>query len=213
MSSQNRIDFPFHIIIIVGIIICCTGTIIVGEEDMSIVSAIITGGIGAVSVVTAAIIGARVSKRNQLERNTDAINRLIDDVGRGDRESLSRQHESISRFVREGFDMIQSRYNKEDETYRAFTQKQVDLKETVEEFVKDYTYNVSQLEIYRAEKESLKDKNEQLLLENSHLKEELNEYKYRLAEKDQKVGELEAHVKALERSQRNNDYSYEDIER
>lgn len=211
-KNKTCIAFPFHFIIIISICTSCIEMIVLGEEDMSVVSAAITGGIGAVSVIAAALIGAKVTRKNQLDKNTDAVNKLIDDVGRGDRESLSRQHESISRTVSEAFGRIQSRYDKEDEAYRAFSREQISLKNTMDSFVKDYSSIINEVEWYKTQEIQDKELIEELTKENTKLRSEIEECRKSLIQKEVKIEELEEYRKAIERSV-NDDYAHEDFER
>ena len=79
-----------------------------------------------------------------------------------DSKTLTGQHIDIQKLIENAFSQIKSRYEKEDDSYRYFTMQQKDIKDTVDNFSKDYARLISEnrslhMELQKAlaEKESL----------------------------------------------------------
>ena len=123
-----------------------------------------------------------LSKKSQLTKLIDQIHKLsrqlgvkdgktindeIIDVSKCmgtslDSKTLTGQHIDIQKLIENAFSQIKSRYEKEDDSYRYFTMQQKDIKDTVDNFSKDYARLISEnrslhMELQKAlaEKESL----------------------------------------------------------
>lgn len=122
-----------------------------------LITAVLTG------VVT--YIGSNMlSKKSQLMKLADEIHKLSRQLGVNDKrtfydeitgitqcmgtnldsKTLTGQHSDIQNLMKEKFSQIISRYEKEDESYRFFTLQQKDLKETIDNFSKDYALLTSE---------------------------------------------------------------------
>lgn len=107
----------------------------------------------------------------------DKIDNLNNDIGRKDNKTLTSQHNDISNCISKSFadverryQNIESRYDKEDEKYRAFSQKQIDIKETLDYFSRDYTELKYLLESSDVKINKLREKIAQLEAENKELR-------------------------------------------
>lgn len=153
------------------------------------------GGLKLDSTIIASIIGAavlliidilsniRASKRNEMlinqkfEQMNSILNNIKDDIGRDKNSSLTVQHNDITRSldsnfknVNNNFSFIYNRYEKEDESYRSFTSQQRDLKETIDNFSKDYAKVIGYNKKLYNENCKLKEKCDTLIEENQELK-------------------------------------------
>lgn len=111
---------------------------------------------------------ARIEKLMELIGAADGetlchqVNHIRSDIGRGDRETLTKQHLWLKKCINEGFDMIRERYTKEDSDYRYFTTQQHDIKKVIDAFSQDYSEQIKQVTILKAENISLKQEIETL---------------------------------------------------
>jgi len=154
-------------------------------------------------LAAAAIIGPIItyilSRKSQITKNTEAIQTLarqlgvndketfhseftkqyktiIGNIGRGDKATLTVQHDEINKTLEKGFSQIYMRYEKEDESYRQFTAQQLDIKEALDNFSKDYTKVISLNKRLYSENIRLKDENSNLLKRNQELNAKLKRY-------------------------------------
>ena len=129
-------------------------SIVVFREDeiMSdvLVVGLITAGTSLIIGIISAIVTYRIAKKSQIDANTKAITELKDelishyasiseDIGRNDNASLSKQHSQMTESIKESYKSIEARYDKQDEAYRRFTTEQYDLKQTLDNFARNYT--------------------------------------------------------------------------
>lgn len=178
------------------------------------ISTLITG---VSSAAISAAVTLFVNRKNQVVKNTEALNKLItrlgiteeetlvhkisgqydqirSDIGRETRGngSLTSQHDYITSEISRDFSTIERRYEKEESEYRAFTAGQKDLETTVRNFVTDYRKLASdgsdyRQKIYSLEKE-IKEKNNEI----SNLMNEIDS-------KDKKIEELNEQIKDFEK--------------
>ena len=160
---------PLTIILIVKI---CEGELGVNMNTEVIITIITVGG-----TLLLALIKGIFSLNSMIKSISDKIDNLNRDIGREDNKTLTSQHNDISNSIAKSFadverryQNIASRYDKEDEKYRAFSQKQIDLKDTLDSFVKDYTEKIYLLESQTIRITKLQERIEQLESENKTLK-------------------------------------------
>ena len=150
----------------------------------------------AVAAIIGPIITLIIARKSQISKNTEEIKKLarqlgandketlqselnrkydtiMADMGRGDKCSLTMQHDEICNQINKGFFKIESRYEKEDESYRSFTSQQKDLKETLDNFSKDYAKVIGYNQRLNYENCELKQKCDDLLSENQDLRSQL----------------------------------------
>jgi uncharacterized protein (DUF3084 family) len=201
-----------YIIILIGFIlsqsIAIIGSIYNAGGDMGMKEAIITGICTVIAAVISAIVTKKAGRKSQVNENTKAIQELqkqlgLDDkktlrteileslekigkeigVDRNDASSLTSQHKDMQRSQEKSYEEIKSRYKAEDEAYHRFTLEQRDIKDTMSNFVRQYTELISDLnsnenEIIDLQEENrvLKEDNEKLIYENPELESLLREY-------------------------------------
>lgn len=202
--------------IIIYIVTVCIEIIIIQQGNYNMLGVIITAGAGALTAIVASLITSKATRKNQIEKNTEAIERLRDDVGRGDNETLSKQHENIKRSVDEKFSIIQRRYEREDESYRAFTQKQVDIKDAIDNFAKDYNVVINKMASFEIENSRLERDNINLKEENDKLKSEINIIRTENEKNKELIEELKIRLDIHERntySRRMDDFDRDDGDR
>lgn len=147
------------------------------------------------AAVFGSIIMAFINRKGQIDKNTDAVNRLmkqmgvseeetvrhelkgqyneiIKSIGRGEKETLTEQHNNITKSIEASFNSIAKRYQDEDNTYKLFTVQQRDLKETFDNFSKDYAERIKREKELSWENTSLREENEKLQEANVKLVEE-----------------------------------------
>ncbi|MBO5454516.1 MAG: hypothetical protein J6A69_11255 [Clostridia bacterium] len=108
------------------------------------------------------------------EQYDNILNEVRNNIGKTPNDkALTGQHNDIIKIIERDFEKINSRYEKEDESYRTFTNQQRDLKDTLDNFSRDYA-NVIAI--------NRKLFNENIILneENNHLQRENNDLKIRL---------------------------------
>lgn len=112
--------------------------------------------VGIVPSVITGIVTWTVSRKSQLNKNTEAINELtkrigasedktlkaelgdqynnvIDGMGtkQGGGTSLTKQHETMQTVILQSYEEIKSRYKKEDEQYRKFSDEQKNISDSL----------------------------------------------------------------------------------
>ncbi|MFT3950653.1 MAG: hypothetical protein QM689_01595 [Oscillospiraceae bacterium] len=132
--------------------------------------------------VFAAIITFLLQRRSYIGTNTKKIEDLIQKIGNSsDRSlqsmvgvnndaSLSRQHQNIEGEIKKSFGLILDRYDNEDKAYRSFSIQQRDLKQTLDNFSRDYFENIKNADLLQQKNSELATINEQLKVENTQLR-------------------------------------------
>lgn len=95
--------------------------------------------------------------------------KVIEDIGRGGESTLTKQHEYIINLINGGFGGIKVRYQKEDSAYSKFKEEQRDLKNTLDNFLKDYTETIRRCSELSKENAILKDNYKRLLERKSRV--------------------------------------------
>ena len=114
------------------------------------------------------------------KKTSDEYETIIKDIGREKTGPLTEQHKELGKSITQSFAtteksviqsfaVIQKRYDNEDDKYRLFTQSQYDLKNTMENFVKDYTETLSREKNWSIKYNILLEQNEHLQKENQDL--------------------------------------------
>ncbi|RHU81829.1 hypothetical protein DXC24_14950 [Clostridium sp. OM08-29] len=160
-------------------------------QDNNTVIEIIKVAIPAVVTFIGVFLITRKKKHN---KSTEAINKLIrqlgmkdeetlkhelssqynnvmESIGRGGKASLTEQHAHLESCIQESYKTIEDRYKKEDDAYALFTSQQRDLAETMNNFTKDYKETISDRNRLLIENETLKKRLETLQAENKMLRE------------------------------------------
>lgn len=149
--------------------------------------------ISAVPALITGLITMAVSRKSQLNKQSDRLDALqralglndqenlkhtLDviksDIGRGERGSLSKQHEYLTRLMNQQYEEIKQRYSREDEAYRSFSRQQYDLKSVLDGFSRDYAELALSESKLKKENLKLKQENEKLLKENRKLKRQID---------------------------------------
>ena len=153
--------------------------------------------ISAIPALITGVVTYIVSKNSQIRKNTDVIetmmrqlglrddmtlrtevnkhyNDIKNDIGRGENGSLSYQHEYILGEINKNYLEIKNRYNKQDEAYRSFTAEQYDLKQTLDNFSRNYMEVINSERKLYVENLKLKDENKALKNKVTQLSHELN---------------------------------------
>ena len=148
----------------------------------------------AIPAVVAFIGVFLITRKNKHNKITEAINKLIrqlgmndeetlkhelssqynnvmESIGRGGKASLTEQHAHLESCIQESYKTIEDRYKKEDDAYALFTSQQRDLAETMNNFTKDYKETISDRNRLLIENETLKKRLETLQAENKMLRE------------------------------------------
>lgn len=119
--------------------------------------------IAAIVPAVLTLVGSlTLSRRSQLRKNTEEIqklarqlgvndektfhaefseqyNKIMDNIGKTPNDkALTGQHQDMLNTLQKDFQVINGRYEKEDDCYRKFTAQQLDLKETLDNFSRDY---------------------------------------------------------------------------
>lgn len=159
-----------------------------------LISAVLTG-------IITYLFSARQARKSQIAKNTEEIKNLARQLGVNDEKTfhaefseqyntildefknsigktandkaLTGQHNDILKIIEKDFEKINSRYEKEDESYRSFTAKQKDIKETLDNFSKDYAKVISHNQKLYYENCELREKYDNVLEENQELKSQL----------------------------------------
>ena len=155
----------------------------------------------AVAAIIGPIITLIIARKSQISKNTEEIKKLARQLGVNDEKTfhaefseqyndilyeiqnsigktsndkaLTGQHNDLINILQKDFQTIKSRYDKEDESYRSFTSQQKDLKETLDNFSKDYAKVIGYNQRLNYENCELKQKCDDLLSENQELKSQL----------------------------------------
>ncbi len=168
-----------YMILFLGFII---SEIMVGCQTMQDNNTVIEIIKVAIPAVVTFIGGFFIARKGKIDENTEALNKLIkqlglndeetlkhglsaqynnvmESIGRGGKASLTEQHFHLESCIQENYKTIKDRYKREDDAYALFTSQQRDLAETMNNFTKDY-------------KETISDRN-RLLIENEKLREQV----------------------------------------
>lgn len=158
--------------------------------------------IAAIVPAVLTLIGSlTISKRSQLRKNTEGIKKLARQLGVNDEKTfhsefseqyseilseiqdnigktpndkaLTGQHQDMLNILQKDFQVINGRYEKEDESYRSFTMQQKDLKETLDNFSRDYAKIINENGKLFNENIVLRDTNRKLEAENKQLRTEI----------------------------------------
>lgn len=158
--------------------------------------------IAAIVPAVLTLIGSlTISKRSQLRKNTEEIKKLARQLGVNDEKTfhsefseqyseilseiqdnigktpndkaLTGQHQDMLNILQKDFQVINGRYEKEDESYRSFTMQQKDLKETPDNFSRDYAKIINENGKLFNENIVLRDTNRKLEAENKQLRTEI----------------------------------------
>lgn len=158
--------------------------------------------IAAIVPAVLTLIGSlTISKRSQLRKNTEEIKKLARQLGVNDEKTfhsefseqyseilseiqdnigktpndkaLTGQHQDMLNILQKDFQVINGRYEKEDESYRSFTMQQKDLKETLDNFSRDYAKIINENGKLFNENIVLRDTNRKLEAENKQLRTEI----------------------------------------
>ena len=97
-------------------------------------------------------------------------NNVMESIGRGCKASLTEQHAHLESCIQESYKTIEDRYKKEDDAYALFTSQQRDLAETMNNFTKEYKETISDRNRLLIENETLKKRLETLQAENKMLR-------------------------------------------
>lgn len=154
--------------------------------------------IAAIVPAVLTLIGSlTLSKKSQLRKNTEEIQKLARQLGVNDEKTfhaefsdqynnimnnigktpndkaLTGQHQDMLKILQRDFQIINGRYEKEDESYRSFTMQQKNLKETLDNFSRDYAKIITENGKLFKENIVLRDINRKLEAENKQLRSEL----------------------------------------
>ena len=154
--------------------------------------------IAAIVPAVLTLIGSlTLSRRSQLRKNTEEIqklarqlgvndektfhaefseqyNKIMDNIGKTPNDkALTGQHQDMLNILQKDFHVINGRYEKEDESYRSFTMQQKDLKETLDNFSRDYAKIINENGKLFIENIVLRDTNRKLEAENKQLRTEI----------------------------------------
>lgn len=159
-----------------------------------LISVILTG-------IITYLFSARQARKSQIVKNTEEIQKLARQLGVNDEKTfhaefseqysailheiqnsvgktsndkaLTGQHHDMLNILQKDFQIIKLRYDKEDESYRSFTMKQKELKETLDNFSKDYAKVIAHNQKLYYENCELREKYDNVLEENQELKSQL----------------------------------------
>lgn len=155
-----------------------------------LISVILTG-------IVTYLFSARQSRKSQIVKNTEEIKKLARQLGVNDEKTfhaefseqydkimdnigktpndkaLTGQHQDMLNILQKDFQVINGRYEKEDESYRSFTMQQKDLKETLDNFSRDYAKIINENGKLFNETIVLRDTNRKLEAENKQLRTEI----------------------------------------
>lgn len=154
--------------------------------------------IAAIVPAVLTLIGSlTLSRRSQLRKNTEEIQKLARQLGVNDEKTfhaefsdqynnimnnigktpndkaLTGQHQDMLNILQKDFQVINGRYEKEDESYLSFTMQQKNLKETLDNFSRDYANIITENGKLFNENIVLRDTNRKLEAENKQLRSEI----------------------------------------
>lgn len=138
------------------------------------------------------------SIRVELAEKYDSINESLG-VKKHEAASLTKQHEQMQNVILQSYSEIRGRYEAEDKAYRAFTNQQRDLKQTMDGFIRDYTEAIN--------------RESELMYENAELKEQIENLIFKLQELEQENHKLSKQVSELTAEIRNERTAEDDMER
>ncbi len=197
MKQQERIVIVNSIVTCFYWIVLYTMILTRNEGDRNMTDVTITGIIGGCTTIMSAVITLIVARKSQIDKNTTVLEKMSkqlglnddislreelkkqyssisEDIGRGGYGSLSIQHGEILDEISKSYSEIKNRYDKQDDAYRHFTTEQHDLKQTLDNFSRNYMEVInSEQELY-IENCELKKENEKLRNKISQLTKEIN---------------------------------------
>lgn len=159
-----------------------------------LISVILTG-------IVTYLFSARQSRKSQIVKNTEEIKKLARQLGVNDEKTfhaefseqydkimdnigktpndkaLTGQHQDMLNTLQKDFQVINGRYEKEDDCYRKFTAQQLDLKETLDNFSRDYAKVIGLNAKLFNETIALKNEIDKLKAANKELRSELSKGK------------------------------------
>lgn len=155
----------------------------------------------AVAAIIGPILTFILSRKSQISKNTEEIKNLARQLGVNDEKTfhaefseqyntilgefknsigktandkaLTGQHNDILKVIEKDFEKINTRYEKEDESYRSFTAKQKDIKETIDNFSKDYAKVIAYNQELYYENCRLREENDNIRKKNQKLESQL----------------------------------------
>ena len=154
----------------------------------------------AIPVVVTFIGVFLITRKEKHNKSTEAINKLIRQLGMNDNEtlkhglssqynnvmesigrdgkaSLTEQHSHLESCIQENYKTIKDRYKREDDAYALFTSQQRDLAETMNNFTRDYKETINDRNRILIENEKLKEQIKELRTENKMLRDKIDERK------------------------------------
>ena len=171
-----------------------------GDGEMSAQDIVVVIVVALISVVGTML----ATRRNQIVKNTEAIKKLGERLGLNeektlrielseqyyqiiaqmgaklsDEPSLTKQHQLMREEMKNSYDEIKERYQKEDDAYRYFTANQKDLADTMTGFVRDYKTVVTKNAELRNENIKAQEQITELQSENKKLREKIRKIEER----------------------------------
>lgn len=142
-----------------------------GEERMSdgVIQSLITTGGGVIVGIITALVSLWVVKKKQTDIILAKLEKIVEDIGREKKADLTSQHSEIRAQLKESFGRIETRYEKDDSAYSKFTEEQHDIKNTLDNFSRNYTELVTQRLELLTRNAFLEEKNKSLLEEKAEL--------------------------------------------
>lgn len=113
---------------------------------------------------------------------SDKFRAISNDIGRGDRPSLTKQHEYIQKLLQKEIDVGKRRYIEEENRIRNFTVEQHNMNETIKDFqlfMESWQRMASDLNDMQHKINTLEIENDYLKEENQELHIKLNKGKHR----------------------------------
>lgn len=112
------------------------------------------------------------------EQYSEILSEIQDNIGKTPNDkALTGQHQDMLNILQKDFQVINGRYEKEDESYRKFTAQQLDLKETLDNFSRDYAKVIGLNAKLFNETIALKNEIDKLKAANKELRSELSKVK------------------------------------
>lgn len=112
----------------------------------------------------------------------DSQKNIIFDIGRNDRPSLTKQHESIQNLLQKEIDTAERRYSEEEKRIRDFTVEQHNMNDTIKDFrlfIDSWQRMAFEINEDKQRINKLEIENSQLKVENRELHIKLNKGKHR----------------------------------
>lgn len=171
---------------------CLSFTIftVLEEQNMDIILEIIKYAAAAVvGIIITQIINRKTEIKTlcrQLGLNDDKTLRtelmeqysdIMNNIGRGDRGTLTNQHQEMRKEILSSYSEIKGKYQAEEDAYKKFTYEQHDLKLTLDNFSRDYMERINNEQELSRQNEELLNKNKEFQKVNEKLQEENEELK------------------------------------